>query len=121
MMVSHLDNRSSRLRQASLGVALLLMMSLSPTLVHFDTPARMETEGGSEGSWTDGGQPWPQSGRTPGKIAEVPIHSPMGGAGNGSPSDATELMSIVEPVVNWVYGSYSIGTDALATLSLIHI
>ena len=24
-------------------------------------------------------------------------------------------MSIVEPVVNWVYGSYSIGTDALAT------
>ena len=115
MIVGHLDNRSSRLRQASLGVALLLLMSLSPALVHFDSPARMETGGGSEEPWTDGGQPWPQSGRTPSRIAEVPIHSPMGGAGNGSPSDASELMSIVEPVVNWMYGSYSIGTDALAT------
>ena len=115
MMVGHLDNRSSRLRQASLGVALLLLMSLSPTLVHFDSSARMEAGGESEEPWTDGDQPWPQSGRTPSRIAEVPIHSPMGGAGNGSPSDASELMSIVEPVVNWMYGSYSIGTDALAT------
>ena len=115
MTVSRLDNRLTRLRQASLGVALLLLMSLSPALVHYDSPVRMETGGGGEEPWTDGDQPWPQAGRTPGRVAEVPAHSPIGGAGNGSPSDASDLMSIVEPVVNWVYGSYSIGTDALAT------
>ena len=94
---------------------MLLLMSMSPALVHFDSPFRMETGGGTDGPWTDGGQPWPQSGRTPDRIADVPVHSPDGGAGNGAPSDAAELMSVVEPTVNWVYGSYSLGTDALAT------
>ena len=94
---------------------MLLLMSMSPALVHFDSPFRMETGGGTDEPWTDGGQPWPQSGRTPDRIADVPVHSPDGGAGNGAPSDAAELMSVVEPTVNWVYGSYSLGTDALAT------
>ena len=94
---------------------MLLLMSTSPALVHFDSPFRMETGGGTDEPWTDGGQPWPQSGRTPDRIADVPVHSPDGGAGNGAPSDAAELMSVVEPTVNWVYGSYSLGTDALAT------
>jgi len=93
----------------------MLLMSLSPVLVHFDSPARMEIGGGNEGAWTDGGQPWPQSGRTPDRVADIPMHGPDGGAGNGTPSDAAELMSVVEPTVNWVYGSYSLGTDALAT------
>ena len=94
---------------------MLLLMSMSPALVHFDSPFRMETGGGTDEPWTDGGQPWPQSGRTPDRIADVPVHSPDGGAGNGAPADATEMMSIVEPTVNWAYGSYSIGTDSLAT------
>ena len=115
MTVSPSNNRPSRLRQASLGVAMLLLMSMSPALVHFDSPFRMETGGGTDEPWIDGGQPWPQSGRTPDRIADVPVHSPDGGAGNGAPSDAAELMSVVEPTVNWVYGSYSLGTDALAT------
>ena len=93
----------------------MLLMSLSPVLVHFDSPARMEIGGGNEGAWTDGGQPWPQSGRTPDRVADIPMHGPDGGAGNGTPSDAAVLMSVVEPTVNWVYGSYSLGTDALAT------
>ncbi len=93
----------------------MLLMSLSPVLVHFDSPARMEIGGGNEGPWTDGGQPWPQSGRTPDRVADIPMHGPDGGAGNGTPSDAAVLMSVVEPTVNWVYGSYSLGTDALAT------
>nr|ABZ07937.1 putative FG-GAP repeat protein [uncultured marine microorganism HF4000_ANIW141L21] len=105
----------SRLRQAALGVALMLLMSLSPVLMQFDAPVRMQTGDGTQSTWSDGGQPWPQSGRTPGRVADVPAHSPDGGAGNGTPADAAELMSIVEPAVNWVYGSYSVSTDALAT------
>ena len=67
------------------------------------------------GIWVDGGQPWPQFGRTASRIGEVPGHSPDGGAGYGSPTNATSLKSIVKPAVNWVYGSYSIGTDSLST------
>ena len=115
MTVSHLDNRPSRLRQTSLGVAMLLLMSVSPALLHLDSPFRMEVGGGTDEPWADGGQPWPQSGKTPDRVADVPTHSPVGGAGNSAPADATELMSIVDPVVNWVYGSYDYGTDALAT------
>ena len=44
-----------------------------------------------------------------------PLHSPAGGAGTESPSNATEMFSVVEPVINWEYGTYSIGTDALGT------
>ena len=83
--------------------------------MQFDAPVRMQTGDGTQSTWSDGGQPWPQSGRTPGRVADVPAHSPDGGAGNGTPADAAELMSIVEPAVNWVYGSYSVSTDALAT------
>jgi hypothetical protein len=94
---------------------MMMLMSLSPVLLQFDSPLRMETGDGTGDSLVDGGQPWPQSGRTPDRVADVPAHSPDGGAGNGTPSDATELTSVVGPSVNWVYGSYSTGTDALAT------
>ena len=66
-------------------------------------------------TWSDGGQPWPQFGRTGSRIADVPTHGPEGGAGFEEPSNSTILMSVVEPSVNWVYGSYSVGTDSLAT------
>ena len=75
----------------------------------------MGTQGEDEEVWIDGGQPWPQSGRTPSRIAEIPNHGPSGGAGTGNPADSESLLSIVEPAVNWAYGSYSIGTDSLAT------
>ena len=75
----------------------------------------MGTQGEAEEVWIDGGQPWPQSGRTASRIAEIPNHGPSGGAGTGAPADSESLLSIVEPAVNWAYGSYSIGTDSLAT------
>lgn len=75
----------------------------------------MGSQGEGDEVWIDGGQPWPQSGRTASRIAEVPNHSPTSGAGSGDPADSESLLSIVEPAVNWAYGSYSIGTDSLAT------
>ena len=60
----------------------------------------------SEIIWSDGGQPWPQSGRTPGRESLPPTHSPTGGAGIGSPADALEYNSIVDPVINWQYDDY---------------
>ena len=80
-----------------------------------DSPASRETQAGGEEVWVDGGQPWPQSGRTPSRIANITDHSPTGGAGSGDPADSESLMSIVEPSLNWAFGSYSIGTDSLAT------
>ena len=98
---------------------------------------KMNTQEESGSTWIDGGQPWPQSGRTATRIADVPNHSPDGGAGYGDPTNSSSLMSVVKPAINWEFGSYSIGTDSLATpiaemsgsieigpgaeLSLIHI
>ena len=115
MTVCTPDIRPSRLRRAALGISLMLLMSLSPALTYLGPPAKMEAGNGASEPWIDGDQPWPQSGRTPDRMADVPPHGPDGGAGNGTPSDATELRSVVNPAVNWMYGSYSIGTDALAT------
>ena len=104
-------------------VALLLAMPLAIiNLGHVEIDVlkenldtQMGTQGGTDEIWIDGGQPWPQSGRTATRMAEVPNHDPAGGAGSGDPADSTSLMSIVEPSVNWAYGSYAIGTDAFAT------
>ncbi|MAD72521.1 MAG: hypothetical protein CL973_01845, partial [Euryarchaeota archaeon] len=69
----------------------------------------------SDSVWEDGGQPWPQASRTPGREASPPGHGPDGGAGIGSPENATELQSIVNPVINWQYSNYEYSNDALAT------
>ncbi len=69
----------------------------------------------SETVWEDGEQPWPQSGRTPDRQSTPPSHSPDGGAGIESPGNNSELLSIVNPVINWQYSNYAFSTDALAT------
>ena len=105
------------------AVTLLLVMSLGPMLTQLDyeialsgtNPQAKHANGGTGEVWLDGGQPWPQFGKTGSRVADVPTHGPNGGAGFGSPSNAPILMSIVDPSVNWVYGSYSIGTDSLGT------
>ena len=76
---------------------------------------KMNTQEELDSTWIDGGQPWPQSGRTATRIADVPNHSPDGGAGYGDPTNSSSLMSVVKPAINWEFGSYSIGTDSLAT------
>ena len=70
---------------------------------------------GTVDPWVDGGQPWPQSARVGERTSQGPAHSPNGGAGTGDPENASDLMSVVDPVVNWVYGTYTEGTDSLAT------
>ena len=58
----------------------------------------MGTQGEEDEIWIDGGQPWPQSGRTASRIADIPNHSPSGGAGEGVPAESETLLSIVEPL-----------------------
>ena len=76
---------------------------------------QMDIQGETIEVWSDGGQPWPQFGRTPSRISEVPSHDPEGGSQFEGAGNSTPLMSIVKPSLNWVYGTYSIGTDSLAT------
>ena len=56
----------------------------------------------SETVWVDGDQPWPQPGRTSSRDSSPPNHSPDGGAGIDSPENASELKSIINPVINWL-------------------
>ncbi len=112
----------SRKRKAFLAVVCLLLLSLSPMLMinpnHDRKLDDLENESSFTGTvepWTDGGQPWPQPGRISQRTSEGPLHSPTGGAGTDSPNNATELSSVIDPVINWEYGTYSIGTDALGT------
>ena len=113
---------TSRKQKAFLAVVCLLLLSLSPMLMINPNHVRIldDLENGSSFTgtvdpWIDGGQPWPQPGRIAQRTSEGPLHSPTGGAGTDSPSNATELSSVVDPVINWEYGTYSIGTDALGT------
>ena len=69
----------------------------------------------SESIWVDGGQPWPQSGKTPGRESLPPHHSPDGGAGIGEPENASEYNTIIDPVINWQYDDYVYSTDSFAT------
>ena len=71
------------------AVTLLLAISLGPMLPQIDyemslseaKPQTMNTNGGTGEVWIDGGQPWPQFGRTGSKVADAPTHDPDGGAG----------------------------------------
>ena len=123
-MVSATLVRASRRKAICIVViAILLATPLASTNLDTSEPgvfgdgigAIMGTQGEEGDVWVDGGQPWPQSGRTASRIAEIPDHGPSGGAGVGNPADSGSLLSIVEPSVNWEYGSYPIGTDSLAT------
>ena len=114
--------RSTRQQNAVLAVFCLLLLSLSPLIVidsdfvrKLDNLQEDTAFTGTVEPWVDGGQPWPQPGRIPQRTSEGPSHSPDGGAGTEIPTNATELSSVVNPVINWEYGTYSIGTDALGT------
>tara|TARA_B100000530_G_scaffold188383_1_gene119508 strand:- start:8601 stop:14234 length:5634 start_codon:yes stop_codon:yes gene_type:complete len=98
---------------AAFAVLIMLAMSLSPLAI------MAEEKGGLEGEstriltsgiepWTDGGQAWPQPGRTPDRVSIPPqhVHSSDSGAG---------LLSIVDPAINWEFGSDQLGTDSLGT------
>ena len=113
---------ASEKRGALLAIVCLLLLSLSPLMLSNSNSNRnlSDSEGeiaftGVVEPWVDGGQPWPQPGRIGQRTSQGPAHSPDGGAGAGAPSNASELASVVDPVVNWVYGTYSIGSDALGT------
>ena len=114
--------RPSGQQNAVLAVFCLLLLSLSPMIVidsnnvrNLDDFQKDTAFTGTVEPWVDGGQPWPQPGRIGQRTSEGPSHSPDGGAGTEMPTNATELSSVVEPVINWEYGTYSIGTDALGT------
>ena len=109
-------------QNAVLAVFCLLLLSLSPMIVfdsnfvrNLDNLSGDTAFTGTVEPWGDGGQPWPQPGRIGQRTSEGPSHSPDGGAGTEMPTNATELSSVVDPVINWEYGTYSIGTDALGT------
>ena len=113
---------SSNSRTSVLVAGLMLFLSASPLFLHstsapssFLDSEVQSSETGIIDPWTDGDQPWPQAGRTPDRMSIGPAHSSSGGAGIDVPANASELLTVIEPVVNWVYGSYSIGTDALGT------
>ncbi len=122
MVVGPLRRQSGDIRKMSIAVSIVLMLSLSPLLYfekNVDTIDSLEimsnTSDATSEIWIDGDQPWPQFGRTSDRISDVPAHSPLGGAGFDVPINATELLSIVDPEINWQFEGYDIGTDSLAT------
>lgn len=58
---------------------------------------------------------WGQFGQNSAKVPVLIDHGPDGGARNGDPSAAERLRSINDPVIDWTFGSYSLGNDALST------
>ena len=117
-----MSNQSSKVTICLIMTCLLVLMPHSGFLANHDH-SKEEIEiksinsysSNSETVWEDGEQPWPQSGKTPDRQSTPPSHSPDGGAGIESPGNNSELLSIVNPVINWQYSNYAFSTDALAT------
>ncbi len=122
MVAGLLSKQSGGNRKASITIGIIIMLVITPLVsIHSNIDSvtnikiKSDTSDGATEVWTDGEQPWPQFGRTSDRISDAPLHSPTGGAGFDSPSNATELMSIVSPEINWQYEGYDIGTDSLGT------
>ncbi len=123
MVEAALARNLPRKVKSLVAIAMLISMPLVG-IMNIDDPEKgfeslqngeMPSQGNSSDIWVDGGQPWPQFGRTASRIAEPPAHGADGGAGYDEPQNSSSYMSIVKPSLNWAYGSYSIGTDSLAT------
>jgi uncharacterized membrane protein len=122
MTVGSLSRLPGDNRKIFVAVWVVIMLILSPML-YFDKNTDVidslkiisNTSDGESETWSHGNQPWPQFGRTGDRISDVPLHSPLGGAGFDAPINASELLSIVDPEINWQYEGYDIGTDSLAT------
>ena len=67
----------------------------------------MDSSARSADPWTEN-QPWGQFGGGPDRRHTPPSHSADGGAGNGTPSEATTLGSILDPVINWEFSIHNI-------------
>ncbi|MBD50815.1 MAG: hypothetical protein CMB08_02690 [Euryarchaeota archaeon] len=122
MVVGALRRHSGDIRKMFTALFIVMMLALSPLLYfekNIDTIEGLEIMSNTSDStsevWMDGDQPWPQFGRTSDRIGDVPTHSPSGGAGFDIPINATELLSVIDPEINWQLEGYDIGTDSLAT------
>ena len=105
------DARDGQWRALIISAIMLLVVTY-PLFMEFNEGLTESFQGkvsrtSSDDPWYDGDQPWPQPGRHPGRASESPAHDPVGG--NNS------LSSITDPVINWEYGSYDLGTDSLGT------
>ncbi|MEE2759022.1 MAG: hypothetical protein VYA86_03470 [Candidatus Thermoplasmatota archaeon] len=89
-------------------VVLLIGQSMVPFALSQDITGET-TEARDVDIWIDGGIEWPQFGRTPGHEASTPSHSP-------SEPDQGELLSITDPVVNWIH--YPDGDTGVETLGV---
>mgnify|MGYP003311121968 CR=1 FL=1 len=87
-------------------ILLLIGQSLSPLAFSANNPPNSVS--GRDGEvWIDGGVAWPQFGRTPGHESIVPAHDP-------SEPATGELLSITNPVLNWMhYSSADTGVETL--------
>tara|TARA_B100000475_G_scaffold199389_1_gene181625 strand:- start:12050 stop:17680 length:5631 start_codon:yes stop_codon:yes gene_type:complete len=113
MTVATAPKASPKKFGAAFAVLILLAMSLSPLAIMAGEKGDLDeesTEAMSSGiePWSDGGQAWPQPGRTPGRISTPPQHVHSTESGGG-------LLSIVNPAINWEFGSDQLGTDSLGT------
>ena len=102
-----MSNQSNKVTICLIMTGLLVLMPHSGFLANYDN-SHEEIENKSaesyslnfEGVWMGGEQPWPQSGKTPGRESTPPSHSPDGGAGIESPENNSELLSIVLSLIH---------------------
>jgi hypothetical protein len=94
-------------RRLSAGIIVLLMLMVSFTHIKFthfeDTYSILET---NQQPWDDQEQPWSQYGGTATRNGSMPDHS----------SSSGNMLSIDDPVINWVALDDGIGSDAYGSI-----
>ena len=101
----------------------LLQLSYCLPLIDSDTTVGVNLNGHEDPvrrevpPWYDYPQSpvWGQFGQNPSRVPINVDHGPSGGSVGGEPSLATSLGTINNPVIDWTFGGYDLGNDALST------
>ena len=120
-----MDIRGAGFRPSAKAVLVVILLQASLMLPlterSFESTPHLEEEGVNSSHesppWYDYPEfpVWEQFGQNPNRLPVTASHGPDGGSVGGDPGAAQELDSITNPVIDWAYGSYSLGNDALST------
>ena len=109
-------NNTVKTRFSILVIVALILVPWSQIEYEFDAGDNPTSYSARNADPWNPDQPWGQFGGGPDRRQTPPAHAADGGAGDGVPSDAETLGSILDPIINWKLSSDPIGTPSLSTV-----
>lgn len=109
-------NNTVKARFSVLVIVALILVPWSQIEYEFEAEDKPAISSARDADPWNPEQPWGQFGGGPDRRQTPPAHAADGGAGDGAPSEAETLGSILDPIINWKLSSDPIGTPSLSTV-----